>query len=195
MTTNLDLTFHPLTPERWPDLEALFGPRGATGGCWCMFWRLKRSEYEQQKGEGNRQRFQAIAEAGPPPGILAYAGDKPVGWCAISPRQSYPALERSRILKPVDDQPVWSVVCFFIAKGYRRQGVSTRLLQAAIAYARHHGARIVEGYPEDPKAGGQPDVFVYTGLTTAFQRAGFVEVLRRSEHRPIMRYVITEGQK
>jgi GNAT superfamily N-acetyltransferase len=192
MTSTLDLTFHPLTPGCWPDLETLFGSRGATGGCWCMFWRLTRSEYEQQKGDGNRQAFQAIVHASTPPGILAYVEDKPVGWCAISPRQSNSALERSRILKPVDDQPVWSVVCFFVAKGYRRRGITVQLLQAAVTYARQQGARIVEGYPVDPKAGGHPDPFVYTGLTTAFQRAGFVEVQRRSEHRPIMRYVISE---
>jgi GNAT superfamily N-acetyltransferase len=194
MADSIDLTFRPLTPERWPDLEALFGPRGASGGCWCMWWRLKRSDFDRQQGEGNRQALQSLVESGPPPGILAYAAEKPVGWCAISPRQNYPALERSRILQPVDDQPVWSVVCFFVARGYRRKGVSVGLLQAAVEYARQRGARIVEGYPSDPKAGGSPDVFIYTGVTTAFQRAGFVEVLRRSEHRPIMRYLVTEEQ-
>ncbi len=192
MTDTIDLTFHPLTPERWPDLEALFGPRGASGGCWCMWWRLKRSVFDQQKGESNRQAFRSLVEVGPPPGILAYAGEKPVGWCAISPRQDYPGLERSRILQPVDDQPVWSVVCFFVARGYRRKGITVGLLRAAVEHARQRGARIVEGYPSDPKEGGHPDPFVYTGVTTAFQRAGFVEVMRRSEHRPIMRYVIAE---
>jgi GNAT superfamily N-acetyltransferase len=159
-----------------------------------MWWRLKRSEFEQQKGEGNRRAFRSIVDAGPPPGILAYAEGKPVGWCAISSRQDYPALASSRILQPVDDQPVWSVVCFFVARGYRHKGITVGLLQAAVAYARQHGARIVEGYPSDPKKGGHPDAFVYTGLTTAFLRAGFAEILRRSEHRPIMRYVIPEGE-
>lgn len=184
------LVFHPLTPERWQDLETLFGLRGACGGCWCMYWRLKRSEFEQLSGEGNRAMMKAIVESREIPGILAYAGEQPVGWCSVAPRQNFSALERSRILKPVDDQPVWSVVCFFTAKPYRRQGVTVRLLQASIDYACQGGAKIVEGYPVDSKGKGSPDVFVYTGLLSAFLKVGFVEVLRRSETRPIMRYFI-----
>ena len=108
----------------------------------------------------------------------------------MAPRQAFPALERSRILKRVDDQPVWSVVCFFIAKTYRRQGLTVSLLRAAVKYARQQGARIVEGYPEDPKKANIPPPFAFTGLASAFLQAGFVEVLRRSETRPIMRYYI-----
>ena len=185
------LAFHPLTPERWPDLELLFGPRGACGGCWCMFWRLKHSEFELLKGEANRAMLKDIVDSGEVPGILAYQADKPVGWCSMAPRLDFSALERSRILKPVDDQPVWSVVCFFIERKHRRQGLMLGLLNAAVDYARQHGARVVEGYPKDPQAGStSPDVFVYTGLLSAFQKAGFVEVARRSPTRPVMRYVI-----
>jgi GNAT superfamily N-acetyltransferase len=184
------LTFHPVTPNRWADFERLFGPRGACGGCWCMWFRLKRSEFDAQKGEGNRQAMKAIVESGEVPGILAYAGDEPVGWCSVGPREAFPVLERSRILKPVDEQPVWSVVCFFVAKTHRRQGLTERLLRAAIAYAGEHGARIVEGYPVDPVKPSVPDPFAYTGFISAFRKAGFVEVARRSETRPIMRYYI-----
>jgi GNAT superfamily N-acetyltransferase len=184
------LDFQPLTPERWQDLETLFGPRGACGGCWCMFWRLRRSEFEEMKGEVNRQAMKSIVESGEVPGILAYAEGKPIGWCSLAPRQNFSALERSRILKPVDDQPVWSVVCFYTAKPYRRQGLTIRLLQAAVEYAQREGAKVVEGYPVDPKGKNSPDPFVYTGLSNAFEEAGFVEVLRRSETRPIMRYTI-----
>jgi GNAT superfamily N-acetyltransferase len=185
-----ELSFRPLTPDRWPDLVALFGPRGACGGCWCMWWRIKRSEFDLQKGEGNRQALQAIVASGEVPGILAYEGERPVGWCSVAPREAFPVLERSRILKRVDDQPVWSVVCFFIAKNYRRQGLTVRLLEAAVDYAREQGASIVEGYPEEPRSGRAPDLFVFTGLASAFRQAGFVEVLRRSETRPIMRFAI-----
>ena len=184
------LAFHPVTPERWDDLEALFGPRGACAGCWCMWWRLKRSVFTQQKGEGNRQALKAIIGSGEVPGLLAYDGEQVVGWCSIGPREVFPALERSRILKRVDDQPVWSVVCFFIAKPFRRRGLTVDLLGAGVSYARDHGARIVEGYPEEPRKGQSPDPFVFTGLASAFRKAGFVEVLRRSETRPIMRYYI-----
>jgi GNAT superfamily N-acetyltransferase len=183
-------TFHPLTPDYWSDFEKLFGPRGACGGCWCMYWRLIRSQYEDQHGEYNRRSIKALVESGNIPGILAYEDDEPVGWCSIAPRDEFPTLGRSRILKPVDDQPVWSVVCFFIARKQRRRGLTVQLLRAAIEYVPSKGARIIEGYPVEPKAGKSPDVFAYTGLASAFKQAGFVEVLRRSETRPIMRYYL-----
>lgn len=184
------LEIHPLTPARWRDLEALFGERGACGGCWCMFWRLTRSEYERKKGAGNRRAFKRIVESGPPPGLLAYAGGKPVGWCAIGPREDYPTLKRSRVLAQIDDKPAWSVTCFFVARPFRRQGVTVQLLKAASDFASKIGARIVEGYPVEPRKGIMPDVFAYTGLPSAYRKAGFVEVLRRSETRPIMRHII-----
>jgi GNAT superfamily N-acetyltransferase len=182
------INFHPLTPEHWSDFEKLFGPRGACGGCWCMYWRLSRTQYEAQHGELNRRNIKVLVDSGDIPGILAYSGDEPIGWCSIAPREEFPTLGRSRILKPVDDQPVWSVVCFFVARGQRHKGLTVQLLKAAIEFARSNGARIIEGYPVEPKAGNAPDVFVYTGLFSAFKEAGFTEVLRRSETRPITRY-------
>jgi GNAT superfamily N-acetyltransferase len=155
-----------------------------------MWWRLKRSQFEQLKGERNRQAMQAIVEAGEVPGLLAYAGPDPVGWISVAPRDSFPVLDRSRILKRVDDQPVWSVVCFFIAKKYRGRGMSVRLLKAAIEYVKRQGGRIVEAYPVEPKQKPAPAMFVFTGLVAAFRKVGFREVARRSETRPIMRYQI-----
>jgi GNAT superfamily N-acetyltransferase len=187
-----NLEFHPLTPERWTDLEKLFGERGACGGCWCMWWKLKRSEFMRQRGEANRKALKKIVDSGEIPGIIAYANSQPVGWCAVAPRQAYPALERSRILKRVDDKPVWSVVCFFVAKPFRGKGLSVKLLKAAIKHVRKNGGKIIEGYPVEPKKARMPDPFAYTGLVSAFRKAGFVEVLRRSESRPIMRYNIGE---
>ena len=185
-------TFHPLTPERWPDLEKLFGPRGACAGCWCMYWRLLRQQFSAQQGEPNREGLKSLVDSGSIPGLLAYSADAPIGWCAIAPRTEFPVLARSRILKPVDDQPVWSVVCFFVSRAHRRQGLTIQLLKAAIDYAATCGARIVEGYPVDPRHGKSPDVFVYTGLYSAFKQAGFTEVARRSETRPIMRLIIPQ---
>ncbi len=186
------LEFHLLTPERWQDLEALFGERGACGGCWCMWWRVKRSQFEKQKGEENRRAFKEIVDSGEIPGLLAYAEGQPIGWCSVAPREDFPVLDRSRTLKRVDDQPVWSVVCFFVAKPFRRKGVTAELLRAAVEYARERGAKIVEGYPIEPKKPDMPAPFAWTGLASTFRRAGFVEVLRRSETRPIMRYFIEE---
>jgi GNAT superfamily N-acetyltransferase len=183
---------HPVTLERWPDLEALFGPRGACGGCWCMWWLLKRSQFVRQKGEENRRALRHIVDAGGVPGLLAYTDGQPIGWCAVAPRESYAVLERSRILKRIDDAPVWSVVCFFVSKAFRGKGLTTALLRAAIEYAARHGARIVEGYPVEPKKARMPDVFAYTGLASAYRRVGFVEVARRSETRPLMRYFVED---
>ena len=186
-TAAAKLKIHALTPERWPDLEKLFGPRGACGGCWCMWFRLKRSEFIKQKGPGNRRAFRRIVCSGEEPGLLAYAGAEPVGWCAVAPRECYPVLARSRVLKPIDDRRVWSVVCFFVARGFRRRGVTTALLKAAATHSRDKGATVLEGYPVIARKGGMPDAFAYTGLPSAFIRAGFVEVARRSPTRPIMR--------
>lgn len=182
------LEIHPLTLERWNDLETLFGKRGAVGGCWCMYWRLPRSMFEQLKGEGNRQAFQSIVQSGEPTGVLAYLNGSPVGWCAVAPREAYSTLERSRILKPVDDHPVWSIPCFFIARAYRRQGLMARLIRAAVVFAQSQGAKIVEAYPVEAKSHNSPDVYMYTGLASAFLEVGFKEVARRSETRPVMRY-------
>lgn len=181
---------HPLSADRWRDLETLFGPRGATGGCWCMYWRLPRAQFSVQKGEGTKQAFQQLVESGAIVGLLAYAKGQPVGWCAIAPRESYPVLERSRILQRVDGAPVWSVVCFFVSRAFRGRGLTTILLRAAIDYARQHGARVIEGYPVEPKNPRMPAVFAWTGLASAFRQAGFEEVLRRSDTRPIMRYIV-----
>jgi GNAT superfamily N-acetyltransferase len=137
--------------------------------------------------------MKAIVDSGRVPGILAYYEGHPVGWSSVAPREEFSRLGRSRILKPVDDEPVWSVVCFFIAKSHRRKGVGRRLLKAVLDYVRDCGGRTVEGYPVEPRKGSVPDVFAYHGLASMFRNAGFEEVARRSETRPIMRYVIEGG--
>lgn len=174
-----------------------------------MFMRLPRATFEQQKGLKNKKAMQKLVKANDVPGLLAYARGEPVGWCSISQREKFSALERSRILQPIDDQPVWSVTCFFIAKGFRRQGVTVELLKAAIAYVKKRGGKILEGYPVEPASAStssastrsattagagakkmQPDTFMWTGLASAFRKAGFKEILRRSATRPIMRYYV-----
>lgn len=153
-----------------------------------MLWRLSRKQFESQKGDGNKLAMKAIVDSGEVPGILAYDNTKAIGWCAIAPRSSYPALSRSRILQPVDDRSCWSVACLFIDRAYRKMGVSTQLLRAAAQYAESQGAELVEGYPVEPKSNKDiPPAFAWTGIPQAFVRAGFQEVARRSPTRPIMR--------
>ncbi len=190
MTDPLNLEFHPLTPDRWSDFEKLFGPRGACGGCWCLFWKKPRKQYFADAYERNRLDQKMIVEGGTVPGILAYCEGEPVGWCAVEQRGNYPALERSRILKPVDDQLVWSVTCFYVGKKFRNRGVTVALLKAAIHFVSSEGGKIIEGYPVDVVGGKSPAAFIYTGIASAFRQAGFVEVARRSEKRPIFRFIV-----
>ena len=191
----MSILFRPATPDRWKDLEKLFGERGACGGCWCMVWRLPRKKWEEGKGAANKRALKKIVSGGDlPPGIIGYVNGEPIAWCAVAPREVYPALERSRVLKPVDDKPVWSVSCLFVLKPYRRKGVSVRMLEAAAAFARSNGARIVEGYPVEPSSERTPDPFIWTGTASAFRKAGFREVARRSATRPIMRRDLVRGK-
>ena len=183
----MKMEFYPVTPDRWNDLETLFGKNGACGGCWCMWWRIRRPEYEKLKGNGNRKALKKLVTTGREPGILAYIDDKPAGWVCVGPRDDFPVLENSRLFKPIDDQKVWSIVCFFTARPYRRTGMTNKLIAAAVEYAKRKGARILEGYPVDPKSNKMPDLFAYTGFSSAFRKAGFQEVIRRSESRPMMR--------
>jgi GNAT superfamily N-acetyltransferase len=184
---NLRVQYCPATPERWGDLEQLFGPRGACGGCWCMWLRLTRAQFDQWKGEGNRRALQALVAAGRVPGLLAYSDGRPIGWCSVAPREEFSRLETSRTLRRIDDRPVWSVVCFYVAKPWRRRGITVGLLKAAAAYAREQGATVIEGYPVIPRVPDMPAVFAWPGLAAVFRQAGFIEVARRSATRPIMR--------
>jgi GNAT superfamily N-acetyltransferase len=189
MSDSTILSFHPLTSSRFADFEHLFGPRGACAGCWCTFWKLRGKAYEENTGEPAHQMQKSIVDSGVVPGLLAYSGGEPVGWIAVEPRSAYPKLAHSRILKPVDAKAVWSVTCFFVASQARRQGLTVELLNAAVEYVKVQGGKIVEGYPVDAKK-EMPPVFIYHGTAAAFQKAGFVEVARRSETRPIMRFII-----
>ena len=184
------LAVHPLTPDRWPDLERLFGPRGACAGCWCMWWRLPRRAWEAAKGEGNRRALEAYVRDGAVPGLVAYDGEVPVGWIALEPRAAYPRLASARTLAPVDDAPVWSITCFYVARPHRGRGLMRTLLDAAAAHARAAGATLLEGYPVDLSR-PTGDAFVYTGARSTFEAAGFVEVARRTPTRPIMRLTLT----
>ena len=180
--------FYTVTKENWKDFEKLFGVKGACAGCWCMYWRTSSSQWKKQQGTGNKRAIKKLIFSDTIPGILAYDNDQPIGWCSVAPRNEFIKLDNSKILKPVDDKIVWSIVCFFIEKNYRRKGVSVDLLNAAKKYVKSKRGKIIEGYPVEPKENKYPDTFAYTGLASAFAQTGFKEIIRRSETRPIMRY-------
>lgn len=180
--TTSGIETHPLTRDRWPDFAALMTSRFDTRRCWCMWPRLA-TNYAARTGETNKRAFKKVVDAAPaPPGVLAYVDGVPSGWCAVAPREEYPKLGRSRATAPVDDQPVWSVVCFYVLRSARRRGLSKALLSAAVALATQHGAKIVEGYPVE--GGSNP----FRGVASVFASAGFEEVARRAPNRPFMRY-------
>lgn len=176
--------------EHWDDFTVLFGERGACGGCWCMNWRLKKADFEAQKGEKNKQAMYQLVENDESVGILLYINDQPAGWCAASPRNQYGRLERSRVFKRVDDLPVWSITCFFIAKPFRRQGLSAELIQATVNFCIQNGAAVIEAYPEIPYNSNEPAAFLWKGIPSVFEKAGFRETVRRSKWKRMMRYYV-----
>jgi len=180
-------SWKPLTLDTWPDLVKLFGENGACGGCWCMFFHGTKKEWNESKGDGNRNRLLEIVKTGQAIGILAYNGDEPVGWCAVSPRRAYDALERSKYYQAVDDTPTWSLTCFFTARNYRRKGVTRYIVPHGMQYAHEQGAKFLEAYPIIPKKAKVPDIFAYTGFYQEFLDLGFEEIANRDGLHPIMR--------
>jgi GNAT superfamily N-acetyltransferase len=179
----------PLTPQTWTDLEALFDLPGGSmvRGCWCMYYR-KRGKVlvSGQAAEDNKRALCELVDSGVVPGLTGYVDGAPAGWISLGPREGYAKLARSRIMKPVDESEVWSVVCTYVAKRYRGQGVQHRLLAAAVRYATEQGVRILEAYPVD-KPERSHDVFMFFGSRSLYERAGFTEVVRRSPTRVVMR--------
>lgn len=183
------LPFHPLIPDRWQDFETLFGLRGACAGCWCMYWRLSRQDFNHSQYEPNRRAMKAIVDSGEIPGLIAYRDGIPLGWVSVAPREKYASLQRSNVLAPIDDKPVWSIVCFYIPRKMRGQGILHALVAAALGYARHNGAHIVEAYPFDSDK-RLSTLSAYMGVKSVLEQAGFKEVIRRSQGHPILRCLI-----
>jgi ribosomal protein S18 acetylase RimI-like enzyme len=194
----LAVTIRPLTPPRWKDLEAIFKAPGCSipRGCWCMYYRESgRPElpHGAPLADVRRKRLRALVDAGPPPGLIAYAGRTPVGWVTLGPRAEFRKLERSPVMKPVDAAPVWSIVCFVVPPAYRHRGVAAALLQGAVAYAKKRGARIVEAYPVDKAERGRDD-WLWHGAKSMYDKAGFREVARRKPTRPVVRIELAKSR-
>jgi GNAT superfamily N-acetyltransferase len=177
----------PLTNDRWEDLVELFNRPGASivRGCWCMYYR-KSGQSGVGPGATNKRALRSLVDRGCVPGLIGYEEGHPVGWISLGPREDYEKLRRSPVMKPVDDKPVWSIVCFFVDKQARGRGVSEALLKGAIDYARSQGATLLEAYPVDKATPSHPD-FMFFGAKTMYDRAGFKEVARRKETRPVVR--------
>jgi GNAT superfamily N-acetyltransferase len=184
----MNLDVRPVGRNGFADIAALFGPNGASSGCWCMWWRVTGKEWSDRGRDGNRAAFEAVVRSGQPAGLLAYSDGTPVGWCAVAPRTAYPRLLRSPTLKlaDLDDPGVWSVTCFFINRYHRRAGVSRALLTAAVGYAAGKGATAVEGYPVDTSGDRRPAGDLFTGTVGLFAGCGFTEYARPGTGRRVV---------
>jgi GNAT superfamily N-acetyltransferase len=185
----MDYTIRPLTSQWWPAAEDLFGPAGASNGCWCMYWRIGPRYHDRPRAE-NKHDLQQLAASGPPPGLLAFDGDTAAGWCELAPRADLGWLAHTRYLQPVDDLPVWSIPCFYVRRTHRGRGVMGTLIEAALPVAASAGAPALEAYPVDTAVPGHTRN-LFPGTAPAFARHGFRVVARRKPDRPVMRKGLT----
>lgn len=195
MPARSTIRIEPLTDERFDDVASLFRQGGDPKWCWCAYFRARGLDWSNSSPRSNRDRLRRLAANDPAPGLIAYRGDEPIGWVGLGPRTGFDRLAHSKVLAPVDDKPVWSIVCFVVARPHRGQGIARALLHAAVDYARDHGATLLEGYPVDVGAGRRGASSVYTGTLGMFEGAGFREVARRqwnrsSPIRPIVRRAV-----
>ncbi|MGH3870463.1 MAG: GNAT family N-acetyltransferase [Pseudonocardiaceae bacterium] len=182
------LTVRELSKENWSDFEEVLGQNGGARGCWCMHWRLSIAEWMEGKGEGNKKSMKRLAQRKQPPGVIVYEKDEPVAWCSLGPRGEFPRLERSPLLKDIDDEPVCAIACIFVAKKHRGSGLLPNILEAVCGYAVSAGYTTAEGYPVEPREGKRAGAdTAMTGIASAFLRVGFDEVARPRKDRPIMR--------
>lgn len=180
------LECRPVTPERFADLDTVFGERGVARRCYCMYWRRPDGGFGDDRD--NRDRFADVVAQGPPPGLVGYLSGDPVGWVQVALRSDFPTILRSRLVRPVDDIEAWSINCFVVRVGYRHKGVASGLAAAAVAYAKDAGASVVEAYPVDGATWSAADY--YTGSLGMFLDLGFAEVTRRKATRPIVRLAV-----
>ncbi|MEJ3652029.1 GNAT family N-acetyltransferase [Actinomycetes bacterium KLBMP 9759] len=186
------LTLSPLSGETWADFETVMGKNGGASGCWCMHWRLTSAEFMKNKGEGNKAAMHELAQVDEAPGVVAYLDDEPVAWCGFGDRSDYPRMQRSSVMKPVDDAAVVSISCLYVRKGHRGEGLLAALISAVCDHlARTSRAEFVEAYPVEPVKGRKAGADnAMTGIASAFLDVGFTEIARPRADRPVMRYKI-----
>jgi hypothetical protein len=180
-----EIEYRPVNRETLPGLKLFSDCHGKFGYCSCMRWRMRSTEYRKSTKASRARKLRQMVSAGSPVGVLAYAANEPIGWCSIAPRESYEALERYKALPRIDDARVWSVVCFFIDRRFRRGQLTLGLLKAGLDYARSQGAKIVEGYPVEPGS----RLYTYMGSPATFRKADFRDVTPKGQERKIVRCV------
>jgi ribosomal protein S18 acetylase RimI-like enzyme len=190
-----NLHIEPLTPDRIADLATLFDAGGDPKWCWCAYYRFRGRDWTNSSPAANRASLERMAVDTPTPGLVAYEGDAVVGWVSLGPREAYERLTYSRTAAPIDDTPVWSIVCFVVARQQRGRGIAEALLAAAVEHARSHGATMLEAYPVDTGGERIAAANAFKGTLSMYERAGFEVVARRqatadSAPRPIVRMAV-----
>ncbi|MEM7443335.1 MAG: GNAT family N-acetyltransferase [Pseudomonadota bacterium] len=183
---DLDIRFAPVDRSTWPDLERCMERRGGPHYCWCMLWRPMPSKDRGDKAK-KKAALMSLVDQGTPVGLLGYVEDEPVAWCSVGPRPSLRRLGDGDL----DDERIWSIVCFFVHRQRRGRGLTSRLIEAAVDYAKSNGATIVEAYPVDRDATS----YRFMGFVDRFERAGFVDLGQRGTRRHSMRVAIREQPK
>jgi GNAT superfamily N-acetyltransferase len=191
-----NLIFEPLTKRNWYNFEQLFGEKGACGNCWCMYYRLSKTDYlEGKAGNGNYEAMKELVWQGKPTGLLGLYEGQAIAWCAFAPREDFLKMEKSRVHKRIDNEFVWSVPCFYVDKNFRHYGVSGAMIEGVIKYAAENGIKIIEAYPTIPTKETLPDIYAWIGFYKSFERAGFKIVDKTSKNRPMVRYYVEETRK
>ena len=180
-----EIQYRAVTRDTLAGLTAFSGCHGKFGYCSCMRWRMRSAEYQESTKEIRAKKLRQMVSTGSPVGVLAYAGNESIGWWSIAPRESYEALDRYKALPRIDDARVWSVVCFFVDRRFRRRQLTLGLLKAGLDYARSQGATIVEGYPVEPGS----RLYTYMGSPATFRKAGFQDVTPKGQQRKVVRRV------
>lgn len=183
----IKLGFEPLTSSNWKKFETVMGEKGGCGNCWCMYFRLPYKTFQENKPDGNKRMMKELVKKGLPQGLIASVGKQPVGWIAIAPREDYMKLDNSRVFKRIDDNPVWSITCFFIKKEFRHQGLSQQMIRGAVAFAKKKKIKTLEAYPAIPYAEKVPHPFLWVGVLSAFIKNGFKIVRQHSKSRAMVR--------
>lgn len=187
------LTTRELTADTWDDLETVLGENGGARGCWCMHWRLPYSEWEKGRGDDNRRALRSRAKRDPAPGLVGYLDGDPVAWISIGDREEYPRMDRSPVMRPVDDDAAgWVVSCVFVRRDHRGEGLPEKMIEAACELAARSGQEVVEAVPVEPAKGRRAGADnAMTGIASTFRDAGFVEVARPKADRPVMRRTVS----
>ncbi|WP_410649656.1 GNAT family N-acetyltransferase [Amycolatopsis sp. cmx-4-54] len=186
---------HPATAGRFGDVATILNPNGNDRACWCLAYRTNPADYSRLRGDERAEHVRGLCAADPAPGVLAYDGTTPVGWCGVGPRAQLHRMTRSRTMPPIDDVPVWTVICFVVRSGHRRKGVAHALLDGAVSYARSHGAPVIEGHPRRSRINSSA---AHVGTIGLFAAAGFAlvdETKARSDRKPrwLMRLDLRTG--